>query len=627
MLMDLREKISGWIAYTIVGLVTIPFVMWGIGEYFQGGEAKPLATINGQDISQQAFEQAYEQERQRIAQQFGAAVTPEMLESMGIKRQVLSGLVMREVLSQYAQAQGLRVSDAELAALLRSIPAFQDNGQFSQARYEQVLRMQGQVPQSFEPLVRLDLVVGQLQSGITQSAFVTQADVDSYMRLRDQMREIEVYLLPAAEHLAAIKPDEPALQAFYDAHKTDFRRPERVRVEMLELSVDALAKQMKPSEEDIQQAYSAYVEAQKQLESRQARHILLALEAGADDASVRKTIDELRQRLENGEDFAKLAGEFSQDPGSAKQGGSLGSVTRGMMVEPFEKALFALPKIGAISEPVRTSFGWHLIKVDSIDPVQPKPLAEVRAQMEHDARKTMAETQFHDVADRLATLSYEHPDSLLPAAEQLGLSVTKSEWMARGQADVNGKLLQAAFSEDVLQQGRNSDVLDLGDQKVAVIRLQEHEQAADQAFAAVRAEVEKRWIEQELSTQMQKEAEALRLALLQSGEIALPAGAQRGFSGAIKRQAREVEADVARAAFSMQPPAADKVSAQAVRLPSGDFAVVRLLAVKAGDPAVLTAEERKALVQELRRSQAMGENAAFDAYLRSKAEITERQDI
>ena len=199
--------------------------------------------------------------------------------------------------------------------------------------------------------------------------------------------------------------------------------------------------------------------------------------------------------------------------------------------------------------------------------------------------------------------------------------------MARGQADVIGKLLQAAFSEDVLQQGRNSDVLDLGEQKVAVIRLQEHEQAADQPFASVRAEVEQRWIEQELGKKMQAEAESLRLALAQPGEITLPTGAQRGFTGAIKRQAREVEADIARAVFAMQPPLDGQVSAQAVRLPSGDFAVVRLLAVKAGDPAVLTAEERKALALELRRNQAMGDNAAFDAYLRSKAEITERQDI
>ncbi|MEW5838252.1 MAG: SurA N-terminal domain-containing protein [Pseudomonadota bacterium] len=627
MLMDLREKISGWIAYTIVGLITIPFVLWGIGEYFQGGEAKPLATINGQDITQQAFEQAYEQERQRIAQQFGGSVTPEMLEGMGIKRQVLDALVLREVLSQYAQAQGLRVSDAELAALLRSIPAFQENGQFSQARYEQVLRLQGQAPQSFEPLVRLDLVVGQLQNGIAQSAFVTQADVDGYVRLRDQVRDIEVHLLPAAERLAGIKPEEAALQAYFDAHKADFRRAERVRLDMLELSADELAKQMKPSEEDIQQAYAAYVEAQKQLESRQARHILLAVEPGKDDAQVRKSIEEIGLRLQKGEDFAALAAELSQDPGSAKQGGQLGAVTRGMMVEPFEKALFAMSKAGDVSAPVRTQFGWHLIKLDSIDPVQPKPLAEVRTQMEQDARKTLAEAQFHDVADRLATLSYEHPDSLLPAAEQLGLTIRKSEWMTRDQVGMSAKLLQAAFSEDVLQQGRNSEVVDLGEQHVAVVRLLEHEDAADQDFATVRAEVEKRWMEQELNKRMQAEGEAVRQALTQPGALATPSGAQRGFSGTIKRQAREVDAEIARAAFAMTPPEAGKVSAQALRLPSGDFAVVRLLAVKPGDPALLTAQERQELALELRRNQAMNDNAAFDAYLRSQAEITQRQDI
>lgn len=627
MLMDLREKISGWIAYTIVGLITIPFVLWGVGEYFQGGQAQPLATINGQGITQSAFDQAYEQERQRIAQQFGGAVSPEMLEGMGVKRQVLNSLVMREVLSQYAQANGLRVSDAELAGLLRSIPAFQENGQFSQARYEQVLRLQGQVPQGFEPLVRLDLVVQQLQDGIAQSAFVTQTDVDSYVRLRDQTREVEVYLLPAAQRLAAIKPDEAALEAYFNEHQADFRRPERVRVERLELGIESLAKLMKPTEEDIRVAYEAYVEAQKQLEARQARHILIAVEAGADDSVARKTIENLRQRVDNGEDFSKLAEDFSQDPGSAKQGGKLGSVTRGMMVEPFEKALFALPKVGAVSEPVRSPFGWHLIALDSIEPVTPKPLDAVRAQMEQDARLSMAEAQFHDYADRLATLTYEHPDSLLLAAEQLGLSVTQSDWLERAQVGDQAKLIQAAFSDDVLKQGRNSELLDLGNQQVVVVRLLEHEDAADQAFASVRAEVEKRLIEQELNKTMQAEAETVRLALAQVGELAQPAGAQRSFSGSIKRQSRDVEADIARAAFALQPPVAGGVSTQALRLPSGDYAVLRLLSVKPGDPSLVAADERQRLMQELRRNQAISDGAVFDAYLRGKAEITQRQDI
>ena len=627
MLMDLREKISGWIAYTIVGLITVPFVLWGVGEYFQGGQAQPLATINGQDISQSAFDQAYEQERQRIAQQFGGTVSPEMLEGMGIKRQVLNALVTREVLNQYAQANGLRVSDVELAGLLRSIPAFQENGQFSQARYEQVLRLQGQVPQSFEPLVRSDLVVQQLQDGIAQSAFVTQADVDSYVRLRDQLRELEVFVLPAAQRLAAIKPDEAALEAYFKAHQADFRRAERVRVEKIELSVENLAKLMKPSEDDIRVAYEAYVDAQKQLEARQARHILVAVEPGADESVARKTIENLRQRLDNGEDFSKLAEDFSQDPGSAKQGGKLGSVTRGMMVEPFEKALFALPKVGAVSEPVRSQFGWHLIALDSIEPVIAKPLDAVRAQIEQDARLTMAEAQFHDYADRLATLTYEHPDSLLPAAEQLGLSVTKSDWLERAPAGDKAKLLQAAFSDEVLKQGRNSELLDLGNQQSVVVRLLEHEDAADQPLSSVRAEVEKRLVEQELNKAMQAEAETVRLAVAQAGEVAVPAGVQRAFNGAIKRQSREVEADIARAAFAMQPPAAGAVSTQALRLPSGDYAVLRLLSVKPGEPALVAADERQRLMQELRRNQAMNDSAVFDAYVRAKAEITQRQDI
>lgn len=632
MLMDLRDKISGWIAYTIVGLITIPFVLWGVGEYFQGGQAAPLASVNGHEIDQAVFDQAYEQERQRIAQNFGGNVPPDVLAGMDIKRQVLNGLVMREVLSQYAQANGLRVSDAELAALLRSIPAFQENGVFSQARYEQVLRLQGQVPLSFEPLVRHDLVIGQLQNGISQSAFVTQADVDGYVRLRDQTRSVQVYLLPAATRLAAIKPDGAALQAYFDAHRADFRRPERVRLEMIELDVNRVAAMMQPTEDDIQQAYVAYVATQKQLEVRQARHILITVPEGTDAEVTRKTIENLQQRLQMGEDFAVLAEQFSQDTGSAKQGGKLGAVTRGMMVEPFEKALFALPTVGSVSDPVRSPFGWHLIKLDGIEPVTPKPLQEVRAQMEQDARMHLAENQFHDLADRLATSSYENPDSLAPTAEQLGLNVITSTWFDRSKGEglaANAKVRQAAFSDEVLKQGRNSDLLDLGNQQAAVVRVIEHEDAADQPFDAVRAQVEQHVIEQTLATQMQADAEALRVALAQAGEPANveQLGAKRSFSGDIKRQAREIDADVARAVFALKPPAAGAVETQALRLPSGDFAVVRLLAVKQGDPALLTAGERRSVFGELRQNQATSDGAVFEAYLRAKAEITQRQDI
>jgi peptidyl-prolyl cis-trans isomerase D len=301
-----------------------------------------------------------------------------------------------------------------------------------------------------------------------------------------------------------------------------------------------------------------------------------------------------------------------------------------MMVEPFEKALFALPTVGSVSDPVRSPFGWHLIKLDSIEPVAPKPLADVRAQMEQDARVSMAENQFHDLADRLATLAYEHPDSLTPTAEQLGLKVSTSDWVDRAQGEglaANAKVRQAAFSDEVLKQGRNSELLDLGQQQVAVVRVIEHEDAADQPFDAVRAQVEQRVIEQELATRMKTDAEILRLALAQAGEPANTLDAKQSFAGNIKRQAREVDADVARAAFAMKPPTEGTVEAQAVRLPSGDFAVVRLLSVKQGDPALLTAAERQSVFGELRQNQATSDGAVFDAYLRAKAKITQRQDI
>ncbi|MEF3194094.1 MAG: peptidylprolyl isomerase, partial [Halothiobacillaceae bacterium] len=259
MLMDLRDRLSGWIAYAIVGLISIPFVLWGIGEYFRGGRDAPMATVNGQDISPRAFDQAYNQERQRLAQAFGGTLPPAMLDGLDLKRQVLDGLIMREVLRQWTHEHGLRVSDAELATTLRKVPAFQENGVFSQTRYEQVLGLQGENPLDFEHKVRQDLVLDQLQRGIALSAFDVQANVDAFLRLRRQTREVEVYTLPAAPRRAAIKPDEAQLQAYYKEHRQDFRRPEQVRLDYIALSVDELAASQTPSEEEIRHAYEDYL--------------------------------------------------------------------------------------------------------------------------------------------------------------------------------------------------------------------------------------------------------------------------------------------------------------------------------------------------------------------------------
>ncbi|MDM7323074.1 MAG: SurA N-terminal domain-containing protein [Gammaproteobacteria bacterium] len=633
MLMNLRDRLSGWIAYAIVVFISIPFVLWGIGEYFRGGSDAPVATVNGQDITPRAFEQAYNQERQRLAQAFGGTLPPDMLEGLGLKRQVLDGLILREVLRQWAHQQGLRVSDAELAAVLRGVSAFQENGVFSQARYKQVLSLQGQSPLTFEQAVRQDLVLDQLQRGIALSAFDVAANLDAFLRLRGQTREVEVYILSSASRRAGIQPDEAQLQTYFKEHMQDFRRPERVRLEYIVLSMDELAARMKPSEEDIRQAYEDYLAREAQRERREARHILITPPEGGDMEAARKQAEALHERLVAGEDFASLAKQYSQDPGSAGQGGELGLVERGMMVEPFEKALFAL-KEGEVSAPVQTDFGWHLIKLERIEKAKPKPLDEVREAMLRDAAQRMAEERFHDLADRLATLAYEQPDSLTPAAEALGLKVHMSGWVTRDQGEglgANPKLRAAAFTPEVLEQRRNSDLIDLSGNQVAVIRVAEHEAAADQPFETVRAEVQQRVVEQEMARLVEADAARLRQALSAAGaadEVLRQVGAERGFVGELKRLgADEVDPAIRRAAFAVGRPTADAPLVGSVRLGNGDMAVVRVLSVKDGDPAALDEGERHAIREELRQNVGIGELSAFIAHLKARAEITQRQNL
>ena len=229
-------------------------------------------------------------------------------------------------------------------------------------------------------------------------------------------------------------------------------------------------------------------------EYRTARHILLSLEADADDVKqqeVREKIDGLKSRIDAGEDFATLAREFSQDPGSAADGGDLGEVERGMMVKPFERVLFSLQP-GQVSEPVKTQFGWHLIKLLEVNGGETPAFEQARDQIEQDLKNELAENQIYDLAENLANIAYEQPDSLLPASEQLGLKIHTSDWFTRSKGEgiaENAAVRQASFSDDVLQQNRNSDAIELGDNRMLVLHLKEHQAAQQQPLEEVRERI------------------------------------------------------------------------------------------------------------------------------------------
>ena len=637
MLMDIRDKIRGWIAYVIVGLISIPFVLWGVGEYFSGGREEPVAIVNGAEISARQFDQAYAAQRQQVIELLGGSASADMLESLNLRKQVLDRMIAETVLASYTREAGYRVPDQLLANVIESIDAFKENGQFSRSRYETMLRMQGMTIAGFEEQLRRDIATEQLNASILNSAVGVDRAVDQFVRLRDQQREVSLVKLSRAAYAERMEPvSDEQIAAHYEQHADRYFQPERVKVEYLELSPETISINMDVDELMLERAYEDYQRRHAEQTRYWASHILVSLPAQPDVEQVeaaREKILYARSRIEAGESFADVARELSDDPGSRDAGGELGEVKPGMMVQPFEEALFALEE-GQLSEPVRTQFGFHLIRLDRKESGVIPPLTEVREELIADLQRREAEGQFYDLAETLANLAYENPDSLVPAAETMGLTIQSTDWFDRFEGTGIARysqFRQAAFSDEVLVERRNSDLIDLGDSRVVVLRIKDHQASTPLALEAVRERIAAELAENQLVERMREDAEALAAALAKPDAdvmaLAEHYDAEVTEPRWLARQDAELDPALLRTAFSLGRPEAGQRLTKPVLRPNGDYAVVILSGVRDGDATTLSEQERQLLRAQLAQDRALREMDALARLLRDNAKIELRQDM
>ncbi len=637
MLMDLRDRIQGWIAFGIIGLVSIPFVLWGVGEYFTGGKNPPVAEVDGMAITQQALEQAVGQQRQAIIQRLGGQASAELLQSLHLDQAVLNQLIDERVLGLFVQKSGFKAPDAVVADLIRSEAAFQTNGTFDAKKYEQFVAAQGMTVPAFEARLKHDIVMQTLENAIRESSIVPAPQLDELVRLRDQTREVGLMTLDRAKIAATVAaPTEAQIQSYYEAHKAAYIQPDRVKVNYIELSPATLAPMVKVDEQEIQDAYDAYQKKQQATVVRTVRHILLTVPKDADAATVAQIKDKLlaaRAAIVSGKiSFADEAKAISEDPGSKAQGGDLGEVAPGEMVKPFEAAMDAL-KVGEISEPVRTSFGWHLIEVTKEAHPTIEPLDKMRAKLIDQIRAKHIEKIYYDETEKLSDQTYQHPDSLIPAAESLGLKVQTSDWMTRTAGTGIGadeKVRQAAFSAAVLKQKQNSSVIELGADHAVVVRVHEHEHEKQLTLAEVTDKVRTAATAAAVDAALRKAAEGVEAQLADGQQPDAIASAQSATWLApvwVKRNQTHdgLPTEAQAAAFALPPAATGKLATRVVPLSDGNEAVVVVQAVKAGDPAAISAEDKQALAAEIQQASAQRSLAALMATLRSEAKVTIRQ--
>lgn len=627
MLEFIRSKSQGWFAWLIVIMITVPFALWGIHQYFgDGGEAR-VASVNGQEISQARLMQAYQAQRQRLQDMFGENFNPEMFPEERMKGQILEGMIQQELLVQAAGDAGLRISDQQLASLIREVPQFQRDGKFSQADYEQAVRSQGLSVAAFEERARREVVAQQLQVAVVGSEFVTQQESGALQQLRLQSRDVGYMVLSAARYEQEMNVGDDEVSRYYDENGVRFTIPEQVAVNYIELNAAAMASGVPVSDEEVRQRYDSQTANYRTPEERKARHILIRVAQKDDEQSVaaaQAQIEALLAQVRQGESFAELAKASSQDPGSAPQGGDLGFFGRGMMDPAFEAATFALKK-GEVSEVVRSRFGFHIIQLEDVRGGIVKPLAEVRAQIAAEIRQEQADQRFYELAGKLGNLAYEHPESLDEASRQLGLPIQQSAFFARSGGEgiaAEAKVAAAAFSDGVLKDGNNSESIEVGEKHLVVVRLREHQPEKRRALEDVKSQIVAQ-LKREKAKAHAEEVATTLLGRLAKGEeprvIAKEAGAEWRRVPQVARESGELPPAVLAQAFRMPRPVAPAVVTAKVAMPDGNQALVALFGVTT-PPLAEGMGDSEAVRGQLQQSHA---EAAFNALLSSvKAKAT-----
>lgn len=617
-LQKIRDRAQGWFAYTIIGMLIIPFAVWGINYYFESGGPMDAALVGDSKISMQEFQRAYQQQRQQMQAMFGGNADPALLDGPRLKQQVLQQLVKERVLSQLAHEQGLRIGDRQLHDVIVALPVFQQNSRFDKELYERWLRNQGYVAAAFEENFRQVKATEQLRESVVDSALFTPVELDRLIAVLKQQRELQYTVLALENYVTKVTVEDAKIQEYFEKNKHRFVNPEQVQVQFIELKLAQLAEGVVVSEEDLKTAYQDQIAKYGQPEERSASHLLVKLPLNPSPAEVEQAqlkAKQIADDLHSGaRSFDQVMQEAKADVSGKLEGGELGVIGKGMFDSPaFETALFALQKPGDVSDPVRMPSGFHVIRLDGITPAQVKPFEEVREIVAKELRQQQAENRFYEITQNLANFSYEHPDSLESAAKALDAPIQDSGWFSRKGGEgiaANPKLIESAFGEDVLKRGVNSELLELAPGHVVVIRIKDHRDATPRTLEESREEIVKILREQQAREAIAKDAEMFK-SRAAKGEhlqtLAKELGGKYQNAGLVSRDAPGVDRTVLATAFRLPQPETGKVALGSIALANGDQVVLEVAQVIPGQKDALSEEERKSIAQQLTQQAGSGQ--------------------
>ncbi len=617
MLDSFRTNMRG-IATVIVVIIGGIFAFSGTGSLFVSGTgAESVLIVNDQPVSALRVQQVLSSEKQRILRQ-NEGLDPALLDDELIRPQVIQQLIARTLIAQSAVGQGFGASSKAVSELILATPGFQAEGRFDQEVFQYMIRNQGFTSATFVETVRQDLIIQQFIQGLTNSNFVTDAELANLASFTEQERDYYYLTLPMKPIIDGVQVSEQQVLDHYEQTKAKYQTQVQVSVESIELNAAQLASEQSVSQQQIQARFDQEAESINTADSLQAAHLLLTEPTAA-------ILAEIQAKLDAGSDFAALAKEYSDDFASADSGGDLGFTTGETFPAAFEAALAEL-EIGQVSAPVETDAGTHFIKL--LDRQKESfELATESARIEQELLREAASDLLVEKLEMLKELSF-NSETLAEVAADLDLESSVSEPFSRaGGPGVAAfpAVVKAAFSPEVLEDKYASEVLNLGDDRYVVIKLQEYFPARQKELEEVRPAVEKN-LRQTIAKQTIAEQGAALLALVQGGEsveaVARSAGLDWQAGQNVKRTDRSVNEEVKMAVFQMEAPT-DQPTIQGFSAANADYIIASLQSVTPGDASKLSQEQRANLSFAVMSTNSSRDLEAYQASLLSQADIVQ----
>ena len=622
MLQLMRDKAKSWVTFVVVGIIAFMMAITGLETLAPNPNNPEVASVNGKEITQAELAQSVDQQRRAMIQQMGDQLDPSLLDDKVMNETVLNTLIERQLLIQDAEDSKMEVGTTALDQMILSMPQFQQDGRFNQDRFQMMVRSYGLTPLQFRENLRQNALLLQLNAGVANSEFVTLQEMQRLNALQNQTRDLSWMILPVADIRDAINPGDAEVQAYYDASGDEFMTPEQVVVSYIELNKEDLASNIDVNEEDVVADYEFRLEQIKGQASGLTKVSAILVETGSkrsEEEAVARAKDAIA-KINGGADFAAIAKEYSDDPVTGEKGGDLGFVQPGFLGEDFDEAVATLP-VDQVSGPIESKYGIQVIKVTSREAVKLPTLDELRTEIEKNLKQNEVNDLYLQQTRQLADISFEAADLSQPA-EQFGLTIKVSEPFGReGGTDFasDARIANAAFTDDVLELGANSELIEVTPDRAVVLRVKEHRKPEIMSLADVKARIIVTLKNQQAEKQLQEKAQAM-ITKLKAGTDKQVIADENKLDWTDSAKATRAQAGVTRQllqkAFSMPHPG-KAVGYDTTALPNGDLVLIGLSAIYPGEQGGDDEQRLQALGQFLSSNNG---RILFDEYLKALRE-------